>query len=149
MQGLLSTLLLIILSIRNYNLESNMVKKIKKHILVIDDEPAWQKITSHILRNRGYDVLIAGSGAEAIKALTTFRPDLILSDVRMPDMNGFDLVDNLKRIPTASSTPVIFFSAIDDYDARKVARSLGAVDFLVKPFDEDEVGSILLKHLPR
>lgn len=126
-----------------------MAKKDKKHILVIDDEPAWQKITSHILRNRGYDVLIAGSGAEAIKALTTFRPDLILSDVRMPDMNGFDLVDNLKRIPAASSTPVIFFSAIDDYDARKVARSLGAVDFLVKPFDEDEVGSVLLKHLPK
>jgi CheY-like chemotaxis protein len=125
-----------------------MVKKTKKHILVIDDEPAWQKITLHILKNRGYDVLIAGSGAEALKALTTFRPDLILSDVRMPDMNGFDLVDNLKRIPTASSTPVIFFSAIDDYDARKVARSLGAVDFLVKPFDEDEMGSVLLKHLP-
>jgi CheY-like chemotaxis protein len=125
-----------------------MAKKDKKHILVIDDEPAWQKITSHILKDRGYDVLIAASGAEALKALTTFRADLILSDVRMPDMNGFDLVDNLKRIPTASSTPVIFFSAIDDYDARKVARSLGAVDFLVKPFDEDEMSSVLLKHLP-
>jgi CheY-like chemotaxis protein len=125
-----------------------MAKKNRKHILVIDDEPAWQKITSHILRDRGYDVFIAGSGAEALKALATFRPDLILSDVRMPDMNGFDLVDNLKRIPAASSTPVIFFSAIDDYDARKVARSLGAVDFLVKPFDEDEMGSVLLKHLP-
>jgi CheY-like chemotaxis protein len=127
----------------------NMATKKKKHILVIDDEPAWQKITSHILRNRGYDVRIAGSGAEALKALTTFKPDLILSDVRMPDMNGFDLVDNLKRIPAASSTPVIFFSAIDDYDARKVARTLGAVDFLVKPFDEDEVSSVLLKHLPK
>jgi CheY-like chemotaxis protein len=127
----------------------NMATKKKKHILVIDDEPAWQKITSHILRNRGYDVRIAGSGAEALKALTTFKPDLILSDVRMPDMNGFDLVDNLKRIPAASSTPVIFFSAIDDYDARKVARTLGAVDFLVKPFNEDEVSSVLLKHLPK
>ena len=125
-----------------------MAKKDKKHILVIDDEPAWQKITSHILRNRGYDVLIAGSGAEAIKALTTFRPDLILSDVRMPDMNGFDLVDNLKRIPKASSTPIIFFSAIDDYDARKIARTLGAVDYLVKPFNKDDVSSVLSKHLP-
>ena len=123
------------------------VKK-KKHILVIDDEPAWLKITSHILRNHGYDVLTAGSGAEAIKTLTTFRPDMILSDVRMPDMNGFDLVDNLKRNPATSSTPVIFFSAIDDYDARKVARTLGAVDYLIKPFNEDEVNSVLSKHLP-
>jgi CheY-like chemotaxis protein len=123
-------------------------KKSKKHILVIDDEPTWLKITSHILRSRGYDVFTAGSGSEAIKALTTYKPDLILSDVRMPDMNGFDLVDNLKRIPAISSTPIIFFSAIDDYDARKVARNLGAVDYLVKPFNEDEVSSVLSQHLP-
>lgn len=125
-----------------------MSDKRKKHILVIDDEPSWLKITSHILRSHGYDVLTAGSGAEALKALTTFNPDLIFSDVRMPDMNGFDLIDNLKRNPITSSTPVIFFSAIDDYDARKVARTLGAVDYLIKPFSEDEVSSVLSKHLP-
>lgn len=127
---------------------SKMSAKRKKHILVIDDEPTWLKITSHILKSRGYDVLTAGSGAEALRALATFRPDLIFSDVRMPDMNGFDLVDNLKRNPATSSTPVIFFSAIDDYDARKVARTLGAVDYLIKPFSEDDVSSILSKHLP-
>ncbi len=125
-----------------------MAEKRKKHILVIDDEPSWLKITSHILKSRGYDVRTAGSGAEAIKTLASYTPDLILSDVRMPDMNGFDFVDNLRRLPTTSSTPVIFFSAIDDYDARKVARTLGAVDYLIKPFNEDEVSSILSKHLP-
>ncbi|MGA3288093.1 MAG: response regulator [Bacteroidota bacterium] len=125
-----------------------MVSKIKKHILIIDDEPTWLKISSHILRNCGYDVHTAGSGREALKALTNYKPDLILSDVRMPDMNGFDLVDNLKRIPTVSSTPVIFFSAIDDYDARRVARTLGAVDYLVKPFNKNDVSSVLSKHLP-
>ena len=125
-----------------------MSKKRKKHILVIDDEPAWLKITSHILRSHGYDVMTAGSGTEALKALATYKPDLIFSDVRMPDMNGFDLVDNLKRNPATSSTPVIFFSAIDDYDARKVARKLGAVDYLIKPFNEDDVRSVLTKHLP-
>jgi CheY-like chemotaxis protein len=132
----------------NIHKEIKMSVKRKKHILVIDDEPTWLNITSHILRSRGYDVLTAGSGAEALRALTTFRPDLIFSDVRMPDMNGFDLVDNLKRNPATSSTPVIFFSAIDDYDARKVARTLGAVDYLIKPFSEDDVSSILSKHLP-
>jgi CheY-like chemotaxis protein len=122
--------------------------KSKKHILVIDDEPAWLKITSHILKNHGYEVRTAGSGAEALKALDTYKPDLILSDVRMPDMNGFDLMDRLRHSPAMFSTPVIFFSAIDDYDARKVARNLGAVDYLVKPFNEEEVQSILSKHLP-
>ena len=128
--------------------EPELPVKRKKNILVIDDEPAWLKITSHILRSHGYDVQTAGSGAEALRALKTFRPDLIFSDVRMPDMNGFELVDNLKRNPVTSSTPVIFFSAIDDYDARKVARTLGAVDYLIKPFNEDEVSSILSRHLP-
>jgi CheY-like chemotaxis protein len=125
-----------------------MAKKAKKQILIIDDEQTWLKITSHILRSRGYGVLTAGSGVEALKALASFKPDLILSDIRMPEMNGFDLVDFLKRQPNTASTPVIFFSAIDDYDARKVARTLGAVDFLVKPFNEDEVSTILSKHLP-
>lgn len=125
-----------------------MNTKSKKHVLVIDDEVAWLKITSHILKKRGYDVRTANSGADAIKALITFRPDIILSDVRMPDMNGFDLMDNLKHSPAVASTPVIFFSAIDDYDARKVARNLGAVDYLVKPFNEEEVCSLLSKHLP-
>jgi CheY-like chemotaxis protein len=124
-----------------------MAGKSKKHILVIDDEIAWLKITSHILQRNGYDVRTARSGAEALKALASFKPDLILSDVRMPDMNGFDLVDNLKQMPKTSSTPIIFFSAIDDYDARKIARSLGAADYLVKPFNEDEVSSVLSKHL--
>ncbi len=125
-----------------------MPVKRKKHILIIDDELAWLKIISHILRKHGYYVHTAGSGADALKAITTFKPDLIFSDVRMPDINGFDLVDNLKRNPLTSSTPVIFFSAIDDYDARKVARKLGAVDYLIKPFNEDEVSSVLSKYFP-
>jgi CheY-like chemotaxis protein len=125
-----------------------MAKKQKKNVLIIDDEPTWLRITSYILRNHGYGVRTAGSGVEALKALSSFKPDLILSDIRMPDMNGFDLVDNLKHLPGTASTPVVFFSAIDDYDARKVARTLGAVDFLVKPFNEDEVSTILAKHLP-
>jgi CheY-like chemotaxis protein len=125
-----------------------MTKKSKRHVLVIDDELAWLKITSHILRSHGYEVTTANSVADALKTLKTLKPDLIFSDVRMPDMNGFDFVSRLKSMPTASTTPVIFFSAIDDYDAKKVAKSLGALDYLVKPFNEDEVTSILSKYLP-
>jgi len=124
-----------------------MAKK-KKHILIIDDEPAWQKITSIILKKRGYSVCAVGNGSDALKALSSFKPDLILSDLRMPDMNGFDLLYNLKQIPSASSTPVVFFTAIDDYEARKEAKKLGAVDFLVKPYDEEEISLILSKYLP-
>ncbi|HLF20476.1 MAG TPA: response regulator [Bacteroidota bacterium] len=121
--------------------------KPKKHILIVDDEPAWRRILSHFLSTKGYDVKEAGSGVEALQTLTKFKPDLIFSDVRMPDMNGFDLLDSIKKLPKLSATPVVFCSAIDDFDARKVAKDLGAAGYLVKPFDEEEIYSILSKAL--
>ncbi|MGB2866962.1 MAG: response regulator [Bacteroidota bacterium] len=129
--------------------QGGKTRKHRKHILVIDDEPSWRQMLSIILDKRGYDVKAAESGAEALKTIARFKPDLILSDIRMPDMNGFDFFDNLKKLPRTSATPVVFFSAIDDYDAKKAARDLGAADFIVKPFDEDELGSILSRLLPR
>ena len=90
----------------------------KKQILVVDDEPAWLKSVSHVLRREGYQVKTVGSATEALALLVKYRPDLIVSDLRMPDMNGFDLLDKIKHQPTISSTPVVFFSAIDDYHAK-------------------------------
>ncbi len=121
--------------------------KSKKQILIVDDEPAWTKVLSVLLRREGYKVLEATSGREALKTLTGLRPDLILSDVRMPDMNGFDFLDEVRRTARNSNTPVVFLTGIDDYDAKKVARDLGATDYLIKPFDEHDVLSILSKHL--
>jgi CheY-like chemotaxis protein len=119
----------------------------RKNILVVDDEPSWLKVLRYFLENKGYSVLTVGSGTEALKSLQTFHPDIILSDVRMPEMNGFDLLDTIRKTPAVASTPVIFFSAIDDYDARKTAKDLGAADYIVKPFDQEEVASVLHKHL--
>jgi two-component system sensor histidine kinase/response regulator len=121
--------------------------KFKKQILIVDDEPAWIKVLSVLLRREGYNVLEATSGKEALRTLTGNRPDLILSDVRMPDMNGFDFLDEVRRTARNSKIPVVFLTGIDDYDAKKVARDLGATDYLIKPFDEHDVLSILSKHL--
>jgi CheY-like chemotaxis protein len=121
----------------------------KRHILVIDDEPAWLKSTARVLRGEGYQVKEANSAAEALTVLKKFRPDLILSDLRMPDMNGFDLLDRIRKLPTISQTPVVFFSAIDDFHARRVARDLGATACLPKPYDQRDVISVLKQFLPR
>lgn len=119
----------------------------KKNILVVDDEPSWLKVLRYFLENKGFAVRTASSAGEALEALQSYHPDIILSDVRMPEMNGFDFLDTIRKTPDVSSTPVIFFSAIDDYDARKTARDLGAADYIVKPFDQEEVASVLHKHL--
>lgn len=121
--------------------------KSKKQILIVDDEPAWIKSLSVLLRREGYKVLEATSGKEALKTLSGIHPDLILSDVRMPDMNGFDFLDAVRRTASIATTPVVFFTGIDDYDAMKVAKNLGATDYLIKPFDKRDVLSVLSKHL--
>jgi CheY-like chemotaxis protein len=124
-----------------------MTKQTKKHVLVVDDEIAWLKIISHFLKNKGYAVRTAASGAEAIASLSHFKPDIILSDVRMPDMNGFDLIHNFKQLPITSLTPIVLFSAIDDFDARRTAKQLGATDYVVKPFSEEEMDSVMSRFI--
>lgn len=121
--------------------------KSKKHILVVDDEPAWLKILSYILRKKGYEVREESSATDALKTLKEYKPDLIVSDVRMPDMNGFDFLDRVKQSRKNFGTPFVFVTAIDDYDSRKAAHDLGATDYLTKPFNEEEVVGILSKYI--
>lgn len=121
----------------------------KKRILVVDDEPMWLETLAQTLDTQGYEVRKANSATEALAALGNYRPDLILSDVRMPEMNGFELLESIKRLPALAETPVVFLSAIEDFHAQKVARDLGAVGYLPKPFDKDDVLSMLAKYLPR
>ncbi len=63
-------------------------------------------------------------------------------------MNGFDLLDKIRHLPKFSSTPVVFFSAIDDFHAKKIARELGATACLLKPYDEDDLVAVLKQYLP-
>ena len=119
-----------------------------KQILIVDDEPVWLKVLSNMLLTKGYTVRQAASGADALKTLKSYEPDLILLDVRMPDMNGFDLLDHIKQLPKLSAKPVVFVSAMDDFHAKKVAKELGAADYLLKPIDEKEVNTVLAKYLP-
>ena len=121
--------------------------KQKKNILIVDDEPAWLEILSYILRQKGYVVFEASSATDALEILKVSKPDLIVSDVRMPDMNGFDFLDRVKRSRKNSFTPFVFITAIDDYESRKTAQDLGATDYLTKPFNEDEVVKILSKYI--
>lgn len=126
-----------------------IMKEKKKQILVVDDEPAWLRSMANELRKQGYQVKEANSAAQALALLGKFRPDLIVSDLRMPDMNGFDLLDKIRHSPAVSATPVVFFSAIDDFHAKKVARELGATACLLKPYDKQDLLSVLKQYLPR
>lgn len=83
---------------------------------------------------------------DALNTLTEYKPDLIVSDVRMPELNGFDFLHRLRQFRKNSEISFVFVTALDDNDSRNASQELRATDYLTKPFDEDEVVRILSKY---
>ena len=105
-----------------------------KRILYIEDEADLQWLVKHILDSLGgFDVLVCGSGAEGLRRIRDFAPDLVLLDVMMPQMDGFEVLRNLRADSDTASIPVVFLSArsgqADEY------RGMGALGVIAKPFE--------------
>jgi CheY-like chemotaxis protein len=103
-------------------------------ILVIDDEPALRSVLCTMLEVFGFSVVEAGSATLALTLLEEIKPDLILTDVMMPDMDGLTLIRKLKAEPTWSEIPALVISAKTTQDDRMAAELAGASGFLAKPF---------------
>jgi len=106
----------------------------KTKILVIDDEVDIVDTVSFMLRSRGYDVITASDGGEGLTKAMVEHPNLILLDIIMPVMDGFEVCFKLKRDKDAKKIPVIMITARGDNEAVVKARSVGADDYIVKPF---------------
>jgi len=120
-----------------------------KTVLFIDDETPWLNMIKTAVENASFDVMTADSGEAALRKIKRKKPDLILSDVRMPAMNGFDLFEKIRSDPRYRNVPYVFMSSIDDFDARRTAKEIGADDYVEKPIDTEQVESIVLKLLTR
>jgi DNA-binding response OmpR family regulator len=120
-----------------------------KTILLVDDEPSWLQTMQTVLTESHLSVMTADSGEDALTTLQTKKPDLILCDVRMPVMNGYDVFSKVKEISTLKSIPFVFMSHFDDYDAKKIAKQMGADDYVAKPFTMDEVHIVVKDLLKR
>ncbi len=107
----------------------------RKHlILLVEDEIVVRTIAAEILKDGGYDVAEAGDGFEAWAALQERRPDLILSDVRMPRCNGFDFLQRVRSNNLVADIPFVIVSAAADRADHRMGMSLGADDYVVKPY---------------
>jgi DNA-binding response OmpR family regulator len=119
----------------------------KKKILVAEDEPDIRELIAISLRYAGYEVVEAIDGQEAVKKAQGESPDLILLDVRMPNMNGYEACNLLKGGDSTQKIPVIFLSARGQESEIKRGLEMGAEEYILKPFAPDElyrrVGSIL------
>ena len=116
-------------------------------ILVIDDTPANLEVVGETLTEAGYIVATVIDSERAFKRIQTHPPDLILLDVQMPGMNGFEACKELKSDPATANIPVIFMTALADTDSKVKGFALGAVDYITKPFQADELLARVKTHL--
>jgi len=108
-------------------------------ILVVDDIAANRNLLSATLEPKGYEVLLAPNGTSALKVAGRAQPNLILMDVNMPEMDGYEACRQLKTMPGLAEIPVIFITANDDPDSLVKGFQAGGVDYITKPFKEQEV----------
>ncbi len=107
----------------------------RKRILTVEDAPNIRRLISYNLRRAGYDVFEAADGRAAVEILQKVVPDLILLDVRMPELDGFQLLELMRRYPRAAAIPVVMLTALSQPADLDRALLLGVVDYLVKPLD--------------
>ncbi|MBD1909089.1 MULTISPECIES: response regulator [unclassified Leptolyngbya] len=116
-------------------------------VLIVDDNPANLGVLSDTLDQAGVEVWVAQSGKTALERVNYALPDLILLDVMMPDVDGFETCRRLKANPAARGVPVIFMTALSDIDHKVEGFQLGAVDYITKPFQQEEVVARVQLHL--
>ncbi len=108
-------------------------------ILVVDDTPKNVKLLADRLTAMGYTVLTAGSGREALALIEVELPDLVLLDIMMPDMSGYEVCRKIRENPATENLPVVMVTALDSSQERIKALEVGADDFLPKPISQPEL----------
>lgn len=116
-------------------------------ILIVDDSTTVIYAIKKVLEQDGYEVLVASDGEEAIMVAETFQPDLILMDVVMPGMDGFQATRHIRKMPYVQDTPIIIISDSEQETEEFWLRKLGANDFLAKPVLRGQLFPTIEKHL--
>jgi putative two-component system response regulator len=116
-------------------------------VLIVDDNPNNLRVLSGMLEQAGYRVRPAASGEMALRSARKVPPDIVLLDIRMPEMDGYEVCRRLKAEPATNGIPVIFISALHEAEDKVNAFRAGGVDYIVKPFQIEEVMARVKTHL--
>ncbi len=128
-------------------MEPNQLDLKGAQVLIVDDNPVNLKVLRQVLEDEGYNILIATNGPNALKLTAQAQPEAIFLDVRMPEMDGYEVCRRLKAEETTESIPVLFITADDHTEALVAGFDAGGVDFITKPFRKEEVLMRLKTHL--
>jgi len=116
-------------------------------VLIVDDNPVNLRVMIQHLAEENYETRIAQDGEEALEQLALALPDIILLDIMMPGMDGFETCKRIKEIPSAQNIPIIFMTALSETENKVKGLKLGAVDYITKPFQHEEVLARINTHL--
>ena len=116
----------------------------KSTILIVDDEASGRDTLESILEPEGYTLVMAENGYQAIEKALAFQPDIILLDVMMPGMNGFEVCKRIRAEKQLAEIPILFLTALDDRQSFLNGLDAGADEFISKPFDRFELRARLL-----
>lgn len=106
----------------------------KRKILLVDDDVTLRELLADALELEGFEVLRAGNGEAGVAAALAGKPDVVISDIVMPEMNGWELCQTLRTLPSTKAVPFLFLSSLDQTPEKLLALRLGADDYLTKPF---------------
>jgi DNA-binding response OmpR family regulator len=129
------------------NLSSRNEPSDQSTILIIDDEPDNLRLAVEMLRDKGFEMVSARGGVAGLEIASRLRADLILLDVRMPGLDGFEICRRLKADPLTQRIPVIFLTALDQFEDKARGFEAGGVDYVTKPFDSRELLLRVSNHL--
>ena len=131
---------------QSYKYEDSLMDRVAD-ILVVDDTVANLQLLSNLLKEEGYKIRAARSGELALRAVQHVKPDLILLDIKMPEMDGYEVCRLLKETPEHRDIPILFISALTDAEDKVKAFKMGGVDYIAKPFQIEEVKARVATHL--
>ena len=114
-----------------------------KLVLLVDDEPTILSTTKAELADRGFTVKTANGAEDAIKAIQSLKPSIVVSDLIMPGTNGFELFQEVKKEKEFTKLPFVFLTSVDDYYAKKFGKEIGGAAYVTKPVDIDELERII------
>ena len=121
--------------------------KIKRKVLVVEDSPTTRKVISITLSQKGYEIIEAGDGLEALSKLNEAKPDLILLDIILPKMDGYKILSIIKENPEFKDIPVIMLTSKDGIINKVKGKVAGSAAYLTKPFDPEQLVDTIEKHL--
>ncbi|MGY6703713.1 response regulator [Roseinatronobacter sp.] len=118
-------------------------------ILAVDDSPTIRGLVANVLRKAGFEVFLASDGVEGVGTLPDADPDLIITDINMPKMDGFGLIETVRATGSYSSIPILVLTTESSADLKTRARNAGATGWIVKPFDDDRLLAVIDRVLGR